>query len=84
MTTKNIIMAVILVSFMPVTGMAMGRLHKPDQTEKQHAFYYCPMHPKTLYDHPGVCPICGMDLIKKDSNTAFHKVGCSCCGMKHS
>lgn len=24
--------------------------------------YICPMHPEVLQDHPGACPICGMDL----------------------
>lgn len=25
----------------------------------------CSMHPQVIRDHPGTCPICGMDLIKK-------------------
>ncbi len=25
--------------------------------------YQCPMHPQILMDHPGTCPICGMDLV---------------------
>lgn len=25
--------------------------------------YQCPMHPQILQDHPGSCPICGMDLV---------------------
>jgi Cu+-exporting ATPase len=28
--------------------------------------YTCPMHPQVLQDHPGFCPICGMDLEPKD------------------
>lgn len=27
--------------------------------------YVCPMHPQIIRDHEGVCPICGMDLIKQ-------------------
>lgn len=27
--------------------------------------YVCPMHPQIVRDHPGTCPICGMDLVKK-------------------
>lgn len=26
--------------------------------------YTCPMHPHYIADHPGSCPICGMDLVK--------------------
>lgn len=26
------------------------------------AAYVCPMHPHIVQDHPGTCPICGMDL----------------------
>jgi Cu(I)/Ag(I) efflux system membrane fusion protein len=27
--------------------------------------YVCPMHPQIIRDHEGVCPICGMDLVKQ-------------------
>jgi membrane fusion protein, copper/silver efflux system len=27
--------------------------------------YTCPMHPEIIRDQPGKCPICGMDLVKK-------------------
>ena len=29
--------------------------------------YTCPMHPTIVQDHPGDCPICGMDLVKMES-----------------
>ena len=25
----------------------------------------CPMHPEVVQDHPGKCPKCNMDLVKK-------------------
>jgi len=28
--------------------------------------YTCPMHPQIIRDHPGTCPICGMDLVPID------------------
>jgi uncharacterized Zn finger protein (UPF0148 family) len=27
--------------------------------------YTCPMHPQVVKSAPGVCPICGMTLVKK-------------------
>jgi len=29
----------------------------------QKVMYHCPMHPNYISDHPGTCPICGMDLV---------------------
>ncbi len=31
--------------------------------------YYCPMHPQVQIDQPGVCPICGMRLVKQTAST---------------
>ena len=28
--------------------------------------WYCPMHPTYISDRPGACPICNMDLVRKD------------------
>ncbi len=28
--------------------------------------YYCPMHPSVVQDHPGACPICGMNLVLRE------------------
>ena len=30
--------------------------------------FTCSMHPQIIRDKPGKCPICGMDLIKKEQN----------------
>lgn len=34
----------------------------------------CPMHPEIIQDHPGTCPICGMELVES-RNTAAHQHG---------
>jgi Cu(I)/Ag(I) efflux system membrane fusion protein len=36
---------------------------------KRHAdpSYVCPMHPQIVKGEPGNCPICGMDLVKKEA-----------------
>ncbi len=33
--------------------------------------WICPMHPEIMQDHPGTCPICGMDLVESN-NPAAH------------
>ena len=35
--------------------------------------YVCPMHPQIIRDKPGNCPICGMDLIKKEAEAKKEK-----------
>ncbi|MBA4446131.1 hypothetical protein FHL01_12525 [Cylindrospermopsis raciborskii CS-506_C] len=38
--------------------------HQQDKVE-----YTCPMHPEIIKDKPGTCPICGMDLVKKETDS---------------
>jgi len=37
--------------------------------EHRGEYYTCPMHPSVVSDKPGVCPICGMTLVKKSGAT---------------
>jgi Cu(I)/Ag(I) efflux system membrane fusion protein len=37
----------------------------------QGKVWVCPMHPEIMQDHPGTCPICGMDLVES-KNPAAH------------
>jgi membrane fusion protein, copper/silver efflux system len=45
-----------------------------DDTPAEHALkhtdpkYRCPMHPDIIRDEPGVCPVCGMTLVKVESS----------------
>ncbi len=39
---------------------------EPDQ---QQEVYTCPMHPEIIRNAPGSCPICGMDLVKKETGS---------------
>ncbi len=34
---------------------------------KEKVEYTCPMHPQIIRDAPGTCPICGMDLVRKET-----------------
>ncbi|HZY03976.1 MAG TPA: efflux RND transporter periplasmic adaptor subunit [Anaeromyxobacteraceae bacterium] len=42
---------------------ARGGHPAPPQAEKKGPRYTCPMHPTIVQDHPGECPICGMQLV---------------------
>lgn len=35
---------------------------------RKREIYFCPMHPDYNSDRPGTCPICNMDLVKKENN----------------
>jgi Cu(I)/Ag(I) efflux system membrane fusion protein len=41
--------------------------HADHKTESVQEIYTCPMHPEIIRDKPGQCPICGMDLVKKET-----------------
>ena len=41
-----------------------------DHAAEQPARYTCPMHPFIVSDKPGVCPICAMTLVPKESMAA--------------
>jgi Cu(I)/Ag(I) efflux system membrane fusion protein len=36
-----------------------------------NVYYTCPMHPSVHKDKPGACPICGMTLVKKTTESAL-------------
>ncbi|HSM98981.1 MAG TPA: efflux RND transporter periplasmic adaptor subunit [Gallionella sp.] len=36
----------------------------------QGKVWVCPMHPEIMQDHPGTCPICGMELVESKSHEA--------------
>jgi membrane fusion protein, copper/silver efflux system len=35
----------------------------------QGKVWVCPMHPEIMQDHPGTCPICGMDMVESKNHT---------------
>jgi len=47
----------------PPAGPPQGQDHPAAQAAGKKEMYHCPMHPQILQDHPGSCPICGMDLV---------------------
>jgi len=39
---------------------------------RQEKIWICPMHPEIMQNHPGNCPICGMDLVQSKASTAHN------------
>ncbi len=54
-----------LVPVKPDASTADREQDAGDHPEKsgQHQLWTCSMHPQVIEDHPGTCPICGMDLV---------------------
>jgi Cu(I)/Ag(I) efflux system membrane fusion protein len=63
---KNVLV-LIVTSMVLYTGILTSCSNKSDAKEAG-VYYTCPMHPDIKKDAPGQCPICGMDLVKKETN----------------
>ena len=69
---KNIIL--LLVSCILFFGIAAcNEKRKEDNSQHQQEMvkeeYTCSMHPEIISDKPGNCPICGMQLVKKEKGS---------------
>ena len=49
----------------PESGAAAAQAH--EHASPMADTYTCPMHPQIVRNAPGKCPICGMNLVKKES-----------------
>lgn len=55
----------------------LGLDHGPEEAASESAegqLWTCGMHPQVVEDHPGTCPICGMDLIPLKGSTGGQAV----------
>ncbi len=59
----------LIVGFVAAGFMVRGFATKKSHRHSAKAVYYCPMHPQVTADRKGACPICGMDLVKKEANS---------------
>ncbi len=63
----------ITASFLLMFVVACNNEKKVDHTqhnnaEKKKELFTCSMHPQIIRDKPGNCPICGMQLVKKETD----------------
>lgn len=67
---KSILIASCLFGFAIVATILPG-CHQGSNTkessESAEEIYTCPMHPQIIEHEPGNCPICGMQLVKKEN-----------------
>jgi membrane fusion protein, copper/silver efflux system len=59
-------LAVVLVALaagLTLTGCGHRAARPAARAAAQPTLYTCPMHPQIVREHPGSCPICGMDLV---------------------
>ncbi len=64
----KITLGIILLAAL-VGGLAVARLAMPPRHaghSEQTDVYYCPMHPDYTSGRPGECPICHMQLVKRE------------------
>jgi len=71
-------MKILLMSFLMGTAIILSSCSKPSSSHTGNAdstamtqsrdYYTCTMHPQVHLDKPGVCPICGMELVKASNS----------------
>ncbi|MBC3765328.1 efflux RND transporter periplasmic adaptor subunit [Neptunicella marina] len=66
-----ILFLMVWVQAMPVAIAAEQQHEFTAELEQQHTRYMCPMHHHIVRDHPGKCPICGMDLQPKTQQNSM-------------
>lgn len=60
----GLVVIVISIIGMEIYFFAI-KSNEPVENQRQKEVYTCPMHPQIIRDKPGNCPICGMTLVKK-------------------
>lgn len=65
-----IILSIVILAIIGLGYVGYKYFIKDGNSIAQKQLYTCPMHPQIIQDHPGTCPICGMDLVlKTDAGT---------------
>ena len=64
---KNIISLILLLA--SISCNDNKDLHDGHKEAATTELYTCPMHPEIIRERPGKCPICRMDLVKKEADS---------------
>src|SRR5450432_2164749 len=69
----NFLTGILLVFFSAFLFSCNAGKKKAAEQTKPKEVWTCSMHPEVIRDGPGSCPICGMDLIKKEEKAVALK-----------
>lgn len=58
---------VVILFTQPSYAQSQTELEPVADILSQNVRYVCPMHSHIVKDHPGTCPICGMDLVARQT-----------------
>lgn len=68
---NKIILIIFLIIIISGSSIGIYKLlfekNEEKKVQEMKELYVCPMHPQIQSEHPGVCPICNMDLVLKES-----------------
>ncbi|HEX5042604.1 MAG TPA: efflux RND transporter periplasmic adaptor subunit [Candidatus Polarisedimenticolaceae bacterium] len=82
MTARKIALAAVLLGILVLAALAWNARGPAETAAPQK--WTCPMHPQIVMDHPGSCPICGMDLVPVGkARAATHASGVPGQGVVH-
>ena len=86
MNRFRILSFAVFAGFAALTAGTLLLAAAPAQPAPKKQLYTCPMHPMVVQDHPGRCPICGMNLVPvkpgaaTQQSTSTCPVQGGCCG----
>lgn len=66
LTSKNNLIIASLIAA-AVFGSLFTSCKGKSKSDEAKVQYECPMHPDQVSDKPGTCPVCKMDLVKKEA-----------------
>ena len=61
-----ILVILLIAGFTSQIFLSQGYAAEKSHQHSAKTVYICPMHPQITSDRKGSCPICGMDLVKKE------------------
>jgi len=65
--------SIVLIFFSAFPASCNTDNHRTAEQAKPKEVWTCSMHPEVIRSGPGTCPICGMDLIKKEEKAVALK-----------